>query len=114
MKREILISLLFFVGLVSLAGCDSGVGDLTTNEAPESRVTAGPPTLEQAEFSVPFFWTGSDEDGWVDHFEWRVSSNGEDGIVDVGDTLGLPWSSTTTTDSVFVVSADLEKEPEYR
>jgi hypothetical protein len=49
--------------------------------------------LSETEYTVSFFWTGFDPDGSIDGFQWRISDNGEDGVVDVADTLShvLPW-----------------------
>lgn len=102
-------ALLLLAPTLLVSGCQDGVvGDVTPNSPPETRVTARPPALEQTSFTVQFFWTGSDVDGWIDRFEWRISDNGPDGVVDVEDTLGLDWNSTVVTDSTFVVSADLD------
>jgi hypothetical protein len=93
------------------AGCGGDstfMGTVVPDAAPDSRVTGTPPVLAQTEFTVHFFWTGSDRDGWIDHFQWRISNNGRDGKVDVTDTLGLRWHRTAVTDSVFVVQADLD------
>ncbi|HKI83421.1 MAG TPA: hypothetical protein VKA63_03710 [Candidatus Krumholzibacteria bacterium] len=93
---------------VGITACQSGItGEVTANQPPDTRVTATPPALEETSFTVQFYWTGLDNDGWVDHFEWRISDNGQDGIVDQADTLGLPWHSTVVTDSTFSVSADI-------
>lgn len=96
---------------LALTGCGEDgalIGDEVPNTAPDTRVTATPPVLGQTTFTVTFFWTGSDPDGEIRGFEWRISSNGADGVVDVADTLGLPWAETTATDTTFVVSADMD------
>jgi hypothetical protein len=107
----ILLGALAGLGMLS-SGCgDSAItGDRVPNYPPETEVTATPPVLSQASYTVSFFWTGSDRDGQVVGFEWRISDNGPDGAVDIGDTLeaNLPWQFTTRTDSIFVVSADLD------
>jgi hypothetical protein len=91
-------------------GCASTTpdGDLVPNSPPDSRVTAVPPVLGQTNFTVHFFWTGSDLDGEVSYFEWRISNNGRDGHVDVADTSSLAWHRTAVTDSSFVVKADID------
>jgi len=111
------------VGLLALAfgasfqGCspsqDIG-GTRVQNALPDTRVTGTPPVLGQTDFSVHFFWTGFDPDGEVKGFQWKISSNGVDGIsvydtltVDpaTGDTLN-PWHFTSATDTTFIVTAD--------
>ena len=107
MKRLVWLALSLVV-TIGFTACQSGFkGEVTANQAPDTRVTATPPALEQTSFTVQFYWTGLDNDGWIDHFEWRISDNGQDGIIDQGDTLGLPWHSTVVTDSTFEVSADI-------
>ncbi len=93
-------------GTVSTA-LDS-VRTLTPNSPPDTQVTAAPP---DSSTSPAFFWTGSDTDGEVRGYAWRVSDNGADGMVDVGDTMGLPWTSTTFTDQRINVSANLPGLP---
>jgi hypothetical protein len=100
----------------SLSGCgeENGlIGESTPNNAPNTEVSATPPLLSGSSFQVEFSWIGSDLDGQVMGYEWRISNNGVDGIVDVGDTLtaNLPWQFTTVTDSVFVVSAEMDSFP---
>ena len=84
------------------------------NALPDTRITGAPPVLNQTDIVVDFFWTGSDPDGNVRGYQWKLTSNGEDGIsvmdtltVDpaTGDTIN-PWHFTTATDTTFVVSAD--------
>ena len=103
--------LLLLSGVLLISACGGFNGTKTVNQPPDTRVTSDPPALEQTTFTVEFFWTGSDGDGWVDHFEWRISDNGPDGIVSVDDTLNLAWHSTVSPDSVFVVTADLDSFP---
>lgn len=84
------------------------------NAVPETYISGTPPYLRATDFFVEFYWSGSDPDGRVEGYEWKMSTNGDDGIsvidtltVDpaTGDTIN-PWYFTTTTDSVFFVSAD--------
>lgn len=85
-------------------------GEVVTPRPPDTGITAGPPSLERTDFQVEFHWTGRDLDGDVVGFEWRISDNGANGVVDVEDTLeaNLPWHFTTATDSIFEVEADLD------
>jgi hypothetical protein len=102
------------LGTVLFAGCgDSITGDAVMDAAPETEVTATPPVLSETEYTVSFFWTGADPDGSIRGYQWRISDNGPDGVVDVTDTLSteLPWNFTESTDSTFVVTADIEGFP---
>ncbi len=92
------------------AGCggsDALIGDFLVNTPPETEVTMTPPVLNETSFTVDFFWSGSDSDGQVKAYEWRISNNGADRVVDIEDTLGLAWNYTEATDSTFLVTADL-------
>ena len=104
-----------FIALLLMPGCglDSGFdGNLSANQPPDTSISISPPNLDAASFQVHFFWVGDDSDGTVEGFEWRISDNGTDGIVDREDTLGVPWHFTTTNDSTFIVSADLDSFPD--
>ena len=102
--------LLALIAALALPACgdDSYLGTPVPNAPPQTRVTGTPPALEQTSFSVRFFWTGSDPDGRVHHYQWRISNNGRDGKVDYPDTLALAWHRTNATDSTFVVLADID------
>lgn len=109
--RTLVLALLSTLAFAVGCGSDGALtGDAVPNNPPETQVTSTPPVLSQTAFTVTFYWTGSDRDGDVVGFEWRISNNGVDGMVDIADTLqsNLPWNYTEVTDSTFVVSADLD------
>jgi hypothetical protein len=103
--------------IFTMAGCtpSSDLGGVEIiNAVPDTYVTGSPPYLRATDFFVQFYWSGNDPDGRIDGFEWKISTNGDDGIsvidtltVDpaTGDTIN-PWHYTTATDSIFFVSAD--------
>ena len=98
-------------------GCstsDQLTGVPVLNNHPETRITSTPPTLDRTDILVRFRWTGHDLDGNIRGFQWKMSSNGEDGI-SVQDTLSFdpstgaainPWHFTTAMDTTFAVTAD--------
>lgn len=108
--------------LTVLNGCTPSAdigGVAVINALPDTRITGSPPVLDQTEITVDFYWTGSDADGRIRGYQWKMSSNGPDGIsvldtltVDpaTGDTLN-PWRFTTATDTTFIVSADSSGYP---
>lgn len=108
--------------LLAAAGCstDTELGGVRVpNANPDTRLTGQPPTLLEASFEVRFYWTGTDPDGRVAGYQWKVSDNGTDGI-SPRDTLTHdpltgaevnPWRFTNSTDSTFVVLADLPGFP---
>jgi len=100
-----------------MAGCSpsSELGGIELiNAVPDTYITGTPPYLRETGFFVEFYWSGSDPDGRITGYQWKISSNSNDGIsvsdtltVDpaTGDTLN-PWHFTVVTDSIFFVSAD--------
>ena len=103
--------------LAVMYGCSPSTdigGVAVLNALPDTRLTGAPPVLDQTDIVVDFFWTGSDPDGSVRGYQWKMTSNGVDGIsimdtltVDpaTGDTIN-PWYFTTATDTTFIVTAD--------
>lgn len=106
------IALFFFA-----AGCSTNTdldGVRLPNSRPDTRITGQPPTLLEASFAVDLYWTGSDPDGLVVGYEWKISNNGTDGI-SPRDTLTTdpltgavlhPWRFTAASDTTFMVLAD--------
>ncbi|MBK7671388.1 MAG: hypothetical protein IPJ24_08340 [bacterium] len=98
-------------------GCSTDTemnGIRVPNATPDTRVTGQPPTLLEASYAVEFRWTGSDPDGRIKGYQWKMSDNGTDGI-SPQDTLTVdpltgavinPWYFTASTDSTFLVLAD--------
>jgi hypothetical protein len=89
------------------------------NSMPDTEVTARPPDVLEAGFVVQFYWSGFDPDGRIVGYQWKMSDNGVDGISlrdtltfdpATGDTLN-PWTFTASTDSTFLVSADIPDFP---
>ncbi len=103
--------------LLAVAGCstDTEMGGVRIpNANPDTRITGQPPTLLEAGFSVRFYWTGTDADGKIAGYQWKITDNGVDGIsprdsLTVDPLTGAeinPWHFTTATDSTYVVLAD--------
>jgi len=92
--------------LVALLGCDPGEGDGSRlgNLAPQTHLTVGyfradssaVDTLGLSTSRVGLSWWAEDGDGWVDHYEYRWST-------DV-DSVGNPrWTRTEAESDTFVV-----------
>ena len=122
-KRIMVIGLLAAAAALLLVGGCGPSTDLSgtpiPNSLPDTRVTARPPDVLEAGFVVQFYWTGEDSDGQLAGFQWKMSDNGTDGISlqdtltydpATGDTLN-PWIFTTSTDSTFLVTADIPDFP---
>jgi len=103
--------------LAFAAGCSTNTdigGVRLPNSRPDTRITGQPPTLLEAGFAVDLNWTGSDPDGRIVGYEWKISNNGTDGI-SPRDTLTVdpltgailhPWRFTAGNDTTFLVLAD--------
>jgi len=123
-RRKIIVLTVLFGTTVSfwLSGCmpDSEVGGIEIpNALPTTEISSGPPSLLDSGFSVDFHWTGFDSDNLIIGYQWKMSNNGLDGI-DVADTLTFdpatgdtlnPWHFITSTDTTFLVSADIPNFP---
>ncbi len=106
---------LLCLGLAGGCSTDTEMGGVRVpNASPDTRVTGQPPTLLEAGYAVEFRWTGSDPDGRIRGYQWKLSNNGTDGI-SPQDTLTVdpltgavlhPWNFTASTDSTFLVLAD--------
>jgi len=100
-----------------MAGCSPSneLGGIELiNAVPDTYISGTPPYLRETDFFVEFFWSGNDPDGRINGYQWKITTNGADGI-SVSDTLTVdpatgdtlhPWHFTTATDTVFFVSAD--------
>ncbi len=122
-KRILVTGLLAMASAMLLVGGCGPSTDLSgtpiPNSLPDTRVTARPPDVLEAGFVVEFYWTGDDSDGRIAGYQWKMSDNGTDGISlqdtltydpATGDTLN-PWVFTASTDSTFLVTADMSDFP---
>ncbi len=123
-KRILAGSLVIALGSLGLlsVGCspDSNLGGAPVpNVSPDTQITARPPDLLEGSYLVEFFWTGYDPEGRVKGYQWKLSTNGTDGISVqdtltfdpvTGDTLN-PWHFTVATDTTLLVSADINDLP---
>ena len=113
--ETVIMAALVLVAAAFWSGCERGqVGSpYVPNALPDTRVGGETPVPLESGFLVHFDWGGSDPDGEVVGFQWKLVPVGSDGI-SVPDTLTEdpdtgqlinPWHFTTTADSVFVISA---------
>jgi hypothetical protein len=122
MTRRLIAIIATVLTFAGLSGCSVNTelgGTKIPNSRPDTRITGQPPTLLEAGFVVQFNWTGSDADGRIVGFQWKISDNGLDGI-SPRDTMTVdpltgaelhPWFFTQGTDSLFYVLADQPRFP---
>lgn len=108
------------LALLLLAGCSGDTefsGVSLPNRKPDTRITGEPNPLE-ASFVVDLNWMGSDDDGFIAGYEWKISNNGNDGI-SPRDTLTVDpltgavlhrWRYTARNDTTLILLAD---QPDY-
>jgi hypothetical protein len=111
MCRPLLWTALIF----AVAACDNDedfIGAPPGNSLPTTRLTALPPVLHGSSSQVSISWSGTDLDGQIVGFDWKMTDNGADGIADAEDLLEQAWRFTTASDSTFRVSADMDSFPE--
>ncbi len=114
-RRFTVLSLAALLAVAAGCSTESDLGGVRVpNSRPETRITGQPPSLLEAGFVCQFNWTGSDVDGRIAGFQWKISNNGTDGI-SPRDTMTIdpisgavvnPWRYTTANDSIFYVLAD--------
>ena len=94
--RKVLLCALFFSlpVLLLISGCDKRNHDYPeANTPPHVKVSGGPPQGGTANYSVPIFWFGWDNDGVVDHFLYAIDDTSR-------------WIETRFFQGSFLFSAD--------
>lgn len=114
-----------------LAGCgdnELGFDKVRPNQAPETILSSGPPdSIPGTGYRVQLFWSGTDRDGTVSHYDFILVDHppirdhiegeppGDDStrvIVEVPEPDDPGWIGTTATDSIFITLADtLRRDP---
>lgn len=109
-NKKLLILLFSLIAASVVAGCsdkDFFTGELTENKRPVIEMTSGPVEGDSVEYHVEFFWVGEDPDGRIDHYEIALVDRYPLGF-DPADTTGADkWTSTTSTDTIILASADV-------
>ena len=116
-----LIPTLGILVVALLAGCNDnnlGIDKRTANRPPETTLSSGPPdSTVSAVYKVHLFWSGSDPDGTVDHYDFimidhpsvkdNIDGSGTNPvIISVPEPDDPRWLGSTSTDSVFITLAD--------
>lgn len=125
--------LVLWMVVAFLAGCDDnelGIEKRRPNRPPETVLASGPPdSTTGTTYKVHLFWSGSDPDGTVDHYDYILVDHpaADDSIVtsnpDAANrvVVSVPavddprWISTFARDSIIVTRADtLRRNPQPR
>jgi hypothetical protein len=109
MKKSLFVcsSLAVFGVLVFMLSCEKTfIGPREENSPPEVWLSSGPVEGDTTGYQVHFYWGGWDPDGEVKRYEFVVAPGNPYGF-NREDTTGLDkWTSTSSHDSVFRVSAN--------
>ncbi len=93
-QRVLFTALIVSLSLLLLfSGCEHKKGTRFENERPAVKVSGGPPNGGVANYTIPIYWFGSDNDGVVDHFKYAID-----------DTSS--WTETTFFQGSFLFAAD--------
>lgn len=95
--RSIASLSLFASLLLGLAACGNKDGDLLDNRRPFVRLTGGPIEGDSASYTSEFFWTGWDEDGIIDHYQYAIDIPSTFTLEDINNPqdVGIAWKDTT-------------------
>src|SRR5262245_5112255 len=118
------MGLLALLALAGLAGCSDnrlGIEQRRPNMPPETSLSSGPPdSTQQTVYKVQLFWSGTDRDGTIDHYDFilvdhppiqdHIAGSPRDDPSRVVVTVPEPddprWVGTTANDSTFITLAD--------
>ncbi len=77
-----------------LTGCGEDKGSLMPNLLPGVELTATPPAGDTTSYDIEFHWTGWDDDGEVDYFEYIIDPPLEVILDPTGFVDTLTWETT--------------------
>ena len=128
-RRRALVTAGFLSWALGLAGCndnDLGIDSRRPNRPPETVLSSGPPDSTNAtSYRVQLFWSGSDPDGTIDHFDYILVDHPASDSTITGEpndpnlVIVRPperddprWTSTNSNDTLIVTRADtLRRDP---
>ena len=118
------VAILLLAALVVAAGCNDnelGKEKRQPNQPPQTILASGPPdSTYGANYKVHLFWSGSDPDGTIDHYDFiLIDHPAADDSIAANDpnypgtvAVAVPepddprWTSTTGSDTLIVTRAD--------
>jgi hypothetical protein len=99
-----IISGLVFGTVLSLLGssCSHKRDDSLLNRRPGVRLTGGPVSGEKAYYRSEFFWSGWDQDGVIDHYQYAIDIPSDLlAWIDDPDDHGIAWKDTLAFRAAF-------------
>jgi hypothetical protein len=101
--RPSLMALLLGITLAAgLSACGSETDRRVENSRPFVRLTGGPversgATNDSVGYSTEFLWTGWDEDGIIDHYQYAIDIPDHFSLEDINnpEDIGIAWKDTT-------------------
>jgi hypothetical protein len=93
--------------LFTVPGCgEQGGGEQIVNLSPNTFISFGPVEESRTYFKVQFYWYGTDIDGTVTRFQVAAVPDISKDSLENLDFDQLPYATTTSTESTFVLPAD--------
>lgn len=94
------------LGLVS---CGNKTDNKVANHRPSVRLTGGPAEGDSVTYTTEFLWTGWDDDGIIDHYQYAIDV--PDDLIDEIDNpnpTGIAWIDTTTFRASFLFTTTVQ------
>lgn len=111
------VSLLRFLGvlcsgivLLGLFACSSEDGTRKDNLRPFVRLTGGPVEGDSASYTSEFFWTGWDDDGIIDRYQYAIDIPDQFTLEDINnpEDVGIAWKDTTAFRARFLFETPIQ------
>jgi hypothetical protein len=101
---------LLLVGLgLALISCSDKTGERVRNIAPHVRLTGGPVQGDSVSYTAEFFWTGWDEDGIIDHYQYAIDiPDSLLGSIDDPAEHRIAWVDTTAFRASFLFTTPVQ------
>ena len=107
--RGLLGLFLLALGLAAVS-CSSDKGHLLDNMRPHVRLTGGPIQGDSASYSSEFFWSGWDDDGVIDHYQFAIDIPDQFSLADINNPqdVGIAWTDTVVFRARFLFTTPIQ------
>lgn len=101
--------MLITLGLAATS-CSSDKGKLRENIRPHVRLTGGPIQGDSASYTSEFFWSGWDDDGVIDHYQFAVDIPDNFTLDDINNPhdVGIAWQDTAAFRARFLFTTPVQ------